>query len=124
MINKMAQEKDHKSAAARKMVPLYIAAVILFWTLSVGVSLWLNINLTYEHARGAALIQARTAFEKDIMYRRWVSGLGGVYGKIGDALPPNPYLSADPTRDIHGPNNVPMTKVNPAYMTRLVHEMG
>ncbi|AEF83862.1 multi-sensor hybrid histidine kinase [Treponema primitia ZAS-2] len=120
----MVHEQNQKLKTARKMVPLYIAAVIVFWTFSVGVSLWLNISRTYEHARGAALIQARTAFEKDIMYRRWVSALGGVYGKIGDALPPNPYLSTDPTRDIHGPNNVPMTKINPAYMTRLVHEMG
>ncbi|WP_010258623.1 response regulator [Treponema primitia] len=120
----MAIGTNLSSKAAGKAVPIYIAAIIVFWTLIVSASLWLNISQTYEHARAFALIQARTAFEKDIVYRRWVSGLGGVYGKVGDSLPPNPYLANDKTRDIIGPNDVPMTKINPAYMTRLVHELG
>ncbi|GHV84737.1 hypothetical protein AGMMS50230_03450 [Spirochaetia bacterium] len=107
-----------------KKVSIYIVMAILFWTASVGISLWLNISRTYEHARASALIQARTAFEKDVMYRRWVSGLGGVYGKVGDSLPPNEWLADDGTREIPGPNGLIMTKINPAYMTRLVHEMG
>jgi signal transduction histidine kinase/DNA-binding response OmpR family regulator len=120
----MAQGQNSKSTSARKMVPIYIAGVMVFWTLGVGISLWLNISRTYDHARASALIQARTAFEKDVMYRRWVSGMGGVYGKVSDSLPANPYLADDGTREIPGPNNVPYTKINPAYMTRLVHELG
>ncbi|MDR0842711.1 MAG: response regulator [Acidobacteriota bacterium] len=120
----MTKRKNTISTTARKKVPLYIAGIIVFWTLCVAGSWWLNVRRTYDYARGSALIQARTAFEKDVMYRRWVSGLGGVYGKVGDSLPPNPYLAADPTRDITGYNDVPLTKINPAYMTRLVHELG
>ncbi|MDR0878880.1 MAG: DUF3365 domain-containing protein, partial [Treponema sp.] len=120
----MIEEQSISSKAAGRKVPIYISVLIIFWTLSIAGALLLNINRTYEHAKESALIQARTAFEKDVMYRRWVSGLGGVYGKIGPTLPSNPYLAADSTRDIPGPNGIPYTKINPAYMTRLVHELG
>ncbi len=105
-------------------VSMYIALVLAFWTLAVGASLGFNINRTYEHAREYARIQARTAFEKDILYRRWNSGLGGVYVKVTDATPPNPHLAHDPYRTIPGPQGTELTKLNPAYMTRLVHELG
>jgi signal transduction histidine kinase/CheY-like chemotaxis protein len=90
----------------------------------IGALLWYNIHQTYHNAGEFALLQARTAYEKDIIYRRWVSALGGVYGKVNESLPPNPYLKDDGTREIFGPNNVLYTKINPAYMTRLVHELG
>lgn len=114
------------STSKRKKVPVatYAALLILFWTLAVGVSLFYNIFRTYDHAEESARIQARTAFEKDIMYRRWNSGLGGVYVKITEKTPPNPHLASDPNRDILGPNGTTLTKINPAYMTRLVHELG
>ncbi|GHU08468.1 hypothetical protein FACS1894158_17760 [Betaproteobacteria bacterium] len=102
----------------------YIAALIVFWTLTIGVSLWVNISKTYQYAEGAARLQARTAFEKDIIYRRWNSRLGGVYAKVTEITPPNPYLARDPERDIQGPEGQALTKINPAYMTRIVHELG
>jgi PAS domain S-box-containing protein len=114
------------AAAARKdfMISAYVVLLIVFWTSAVGVSLFFNILRTYAHAEEYARIQARTAFEKDIVYRRWNSGLGGVYVKITDKTPPNPYLADDPNRTIPGPDNTTLTKINPAYMTRLVHELG
>jgi signal transduction histidine kinase len=100
-----------------------IVAMTAFWTLCVGVSLWLNIDRTYRYTEEAARLQARTAFDKDVIYRRWSSRLGGVYAKVTDITPPNPYLK-DPERDILGPKGEPLTKINPAYMTRIVHELG
>ncbi len=113
-------------ASGRKAVrvPTYVSLILVFWTLAVGASLAFNVHRTYEHAREYARIQARTAFEKDIMYRRWNSNLGGVYAKITEATPPNPYLKNDPYRDIPGPEGTELTRLNPAYMTRLVHEIG
>ncbi|MDR2669538.1 MAG: response regulator [Desulfovibrio sp.] len=108
----------------RFAVSTYVALLIVFWTGAVAVSLLFNISRSQTIAEQSALIQARTAFEKDIFYRRWNSGLGGAYVKVTDETQPNPYLADDPTRDIPGPGNVPLTKINPAYMTRLVHELG
>jgi signal transduction histidine kinase/CheY-like chemotaxis protein len=96
----------------------------IVWTALIAWLLWYNVGGIYESAEHNAEIQARTAFEKDVAYRGWVTGLGGVYGRVGANLSPNPYLAADPARDIAGYQGAPLTKVNPAYMTRLVHELG
>lgn len=49
--------------------------------------------------------------------------LTGVYAKQSDTTPPNPHLVVY-ERDIFTPLGVPLTLVNPAYMTRQVHELG
>ncbi|MDR0577770.1 MAG: response regulator [Candidatus Accumulibacter sp.] len=102
----------------------YIIAVLAFWTLCVGVSFWINIDRTHRYVEEAARLRARTAFEKDIAYRRWNSHLGGVYAKVTEITPPNPYLAWNLDRDIKGPKGETLTMVNPAYMTRIVHELG
>ncbi|GHU25517.1 hypothetical protein AGMMS50256_00100 [Betaproteobacteria bacterium] len=120
----MEEKSIVRPARKRVAVNAYIAVLIVFWTLMVGLSLWVNISRTYQYAEGGARLQARTAFEKDIIYRRWNSRLGGVYAKVTEITPPNPYLARDPERDITGPEGQPLTKINPAYMTRIVHELG
>jgi len=68
--------------------------------------------------------EAAASFEKDIVYRRWVSMHGGVYVPPTEATPPNPYLSHLPERDITTTDGKTFTLVSPAYMTRQVHELG
>jgi hypothetical protein len=126
-LDSQEQPSERKPPApehGKTSVSLYIFVIIVIWTIFIGALLWFNVDKTYKTAEESALLQARTAYEKDVVYRRWVSGLGGVYGKVSDTLPPNPYLADDGTRDIAGPNGVLYTKINPAYMTRLVHELG
>ncbi|MDR1684899.1 MAG: response regulator [Desulfovibrio sp.] len=122
----MAATPQTETAPVQKHsgISAYVALLIVFWTAGVAASLFFNIHRTYTYAEDSALIQARTAFEKDIVYRRWNSQLGGVYVKVTDKTQPNPYLADDPTRDIPGPGDIHLTKINPAYMTRLVHELG
>jgi signal transduction histidine kinase len=122
----MGQKESSLRTPARKSEPVsvYIIVLVAFWTLCVGASLWINIDRTYRYAEESAKLQARTAFDKDIIYRRWNSRLGGVYAKVTEITPPNPYLERDPERDLRGLRGDPLTKVNPAYMTRIVHELG
>jgi len=46
-----------------------------------------------------------------------------VYAPISEKTPPNPHLEV-PERDIETPSGVKLTLVNPAYMTRQVHELA
>ncbi|WP_457552705.1 c-type heme family protein [Desulfobacula sp.] len=71
----------------------------------------------------AARIEARTAFMKDVIYRRWNADHGGVYVPVTEAIQPNPYLDV-PERDITTPLGIKLTKINPAYMTRQVYELA
>lgn len=95
-----------------------------FWTALVIASLFWNIFQVKNETVEAACIQARSAFRKDIIYRRWNSMLGGVYVTVTEKTPPNPYLTNVPERDIQTPSGKRLTLMNPAYMTRLAFELG
>lgn len=90
----------------------------------MGLSLWYNLSQQEAHALDSARIQARTAVEKDVIYRQWNSKHGGVFVPVVPGkFEPNPYLSVK-GREVVGQDGKVYTKINPAYMTRLVHELG
>ena len=102
---------------------LFFIALAVIWTAIMGVSLARDINQQNDSAYEYAKIRAIEALNKDIIYRRWVTGQGGVYVPISDHTPPNPYLSHLPNRDITTTTGEKLTLVNPAYMTRQVNEL-
>ena len=116
-------KKNKKRRTRTSNFTLISIGIMVFWTLVIGILMTLNIYRAYDNARESAFIQAQASFQGDVAYRHWASGLGGVYAPTSeDGLQPNPYLPDDGTREIPGPNDTTLTKVNPAYMTRLVYE--
>jgi len=101
---------------------LYGWAVLFIWTAMILGSLFWNLHRQDRLTLELALQSARIVVEKDILYRRWNSRNGGVYVFASELTPPNPYLRV-PERDIHLPDGRTLTLVNPAYMTRQIHEM-
>ncbi len=75
---------------------------------------------TLENAR----IQARIAFEKDMLYRRWNAGHGTVYVPVTEDTRPDPFLSDLPERDIRTPSGRLITLMHPTYMTRQAYELA
>ncbi len=71
-----------------------------------------------------AIAEARGSYNKDLVYRRWVTEHGGVYVEPSRDTPPNPYLSHVPDRDVKTTEGQNLTLINPAYMTRQVYEMA
>jgi PAS domain S-box-containing protein len=106
-------------------IPLrsYALGVIALWSALIAISLVWSLKIGKSGTFEAISIEARTAFEKDVVYRRWNSGHGGVYAPVTEATQPNPYLEAS-ERDITTPSGKKLTKINPAYMTRQVHEIA
>ncbi|MCX6901520.1 MAG: PAS domain S-box protein [Verrucomicrobia bacterium] len=80
----------------------------------------------YAGARHEAVdmahVNAENSFQKDVAYRHWAAMHGGVYVPVTEKTPPNPLLADWPERDITTPSGRRLTLVNPAYMTRQVHE--
>lgn len=91
------------------------------WTLVIACSLLWNIEHHDLHTIETARSVAQIAFENDVLYRHWVAQQGGVYVRITDKTPPNPYLSV-PDRDVTTTSGTKLTLFNPAYMARLVNE--
>ena len=107
----------------RLSLEISIAALGVLGTALLGISLAWNIVQIRGRTLDGALIQARVAYEKDIVFRRWNNQYGGVYVDAA-VTPPNPYLADIPERDIRTPSGKTLTLVNPAYMTRQVFEMS
>ncbi|RKY09607.1 MAG: hypothetical protein DRP66_01785 [Planctomycetota bacterium] len=103
---------------------VHILVLMGLWTILVGgVLAWTLFRHAVEMFESARL-EAQSAFEKDLVYRRWAAGHGGVYVPATDETPPNKHLSHMPERDITTPSGRRLTLVNPAYMTRQVHALG
>jgi diguanylate cyclase (GGDEF)-like protein len=96
---------------------------LIAWTLFIGVSLVWNIHTHNGTVEDQARIIARTAFEKDVLYRSWNSSKGGVYVYISPDSQPNPYLKDIPDRDLTTTSGGQLTMINPAYMTRQVFDL-
>ena len=93
------------------------------WTLALAASAVWNANLLRDAMFEAAARDARGDFEKDVLYRRWATMHGGVYVPVTARTPPNPYLTNVVECDLVTPLGRRLTLMNPAYMTRQVHEL-
>lgn len=98
--------------------------LITVWTLLVAASLLWNRHQARQTALELARTKTHLSYKKDLAYRLWAASHGGVYVPITPQTPPNPYLSHVPERDIKTPSGRALTLMNPAYMTRQVHELA
>ena len=100
---------------------LFIIALV--WTAAAALSLFWNISQIRENVINEAYSDTKMAAHKDILYRQWAAGHGGMYVPATPETPPNPYLAHIPERDITTPSGKKLTLVNPAYMTRQIYEL-
>jgi PAS domain S-box-containing protein len=94
----------------------------LVWTGSIFFFYNRIIQAEKDNTYKSALREAEVAFEKDLTYRRWVAGLGGLYAEVSSKLKPNKHLHV-PQRDVTTTGGKVMTMINPAYMMRMVYGM-
>jgi hypothetical protein len=85
----------------------------------VCASLVVTLQFSRARHRELALGMARAFFQTMVAARRWSAEQGGLYVPVTPTLQPNPYLE-DPLRDVSTTGGMRLTKVNPAYMTRLI----
>ncbi len=119
----------------RSRLWIYITAIAVLWSVVVAVSLISNLRQQRQETLEVAREAARTAHERDVIYRRWNAQHGGVYVPVTEETQPNPYLASLTDRPIEvraypgdtqasSDPGLILTLVNPAYMTRQVHELS
>ncbi|NQU26999.1 MAG: DUF3365 domain-containing protein [Candidatus Marinimicrobia bacterium] len=113
--------KIFKISQQLKRITLILATI---WTVVILLALGWSLLSEYDGTVEIAHIQANLSFEKDLVYRRWSANHGGTYVPVTEQTPPNPYLSHVKNRDVTTTTDQELTLVNPAYMTRQVHELG
>ncbi len=91
----------------------------LLWSVIIGCSLLWNERLIRQQVYDYSRHEATTIINKDLAFRRWATGHGGVYVHPTPQTPPNPWLTV-PKRDVVTTDGDHLTLMNPAYMTRQV----
>ena len=116
-----AREKHDPRRLSRWKLAIVVAMIV--WTGAIGLlTFWYLTNQRANYSE-MARNYARAAHEKDLIYRRWNASHGGVYTLVTEKNQPNPYLVAN-EREVVTPSGRLLTLVNPAYMTRQVHELA
>ncbi|HRS83759.1 MAG TPA: diguanylate cyclase [Smithellaceae bacterium] len=116
---------DHDDKQPLRQISLkrYVLALLLFWTAATAGSLGWNLHQQRQSILDLAGASAATIYEKDVLYRRWVSMKGGVYAPVSEETPVNVYLQVA-NRDVTTSGGLSLTLINPAYMTRQVNELA
>ncbi|MDD4879997.1 MAG: diguanylate cyclase [Gallionellaceae bacterium] len=102
----------------------FVSILMFFWLAVLAASLLWNWHQVDVSVRELARTVAKSHFEKDLLFRRWVAMHGGVYVPPTAATPPNPHLAFLKARDVITTTGQMLTLVNPAYMTRQVYELA
>jgi len=99
-----------------------VFTVCTIWLILLCISLFGNIKSARDNQQALLFKTAKTLFEQVVITRNWNALQNGVYVKASENTPPNEYLD-DPQRDLLVPPEFHLTKINPAYMTRLISEL-
>lgn len=97
--------------------------LLLVWSGVVGVAFYVHTLNMRDQSITVALEGARNMFRMVVLTRSWNASHVGVYVPITPQTQPNPYLD-DPLRDVVTTGGLALTKINPAYMTRLIASMA
>jgi PAS domain S-box-containing protein len=119
----MELRKKDPVGLSRNFNRMLVIAVVL-WTAICAGSLAYHIFDSKRHITYLAHETALESVEKDLLYRFWAAGNGGVYVPVTETTKPNPHLSHLKERDITTPSGRRLTLMNPDHMTRQVHELG
>ena len=97
----------------------FIVVILSVLFILMIVTLKLEIDRAEERYQSLAVNVGKYYFKAVVGIRAWNAEHNGVYVPVTEELQPNPYLD-DPLRDVETLEGMELTKVNPAYMTRLV----
>jgi signal transduction histidine kinase len=107
-----------------RILKRYEWSLAIGWTLVIATLLYINVLHERSQTVETARTQARSNFQRDVIYRQWNASSGSVYVEVSKEIQPNPYLSHIPDRDVTTATGKRLTLVNPAYMTRLVFDLA
>lgn len=99
-----------------------IIIIVILFLLLTAISLYVNLDKTSKEHKELAAVTGRTFFQSIVAARAWNASHNGVYVPITKELQPNPYLE-DTMKNITTTDGMKLTKINPAYMTRLISEI-
>ena len=117
-----AENPKREASYLKITIRLSLALVALYTTVLGAIGLWDN-GRRLEHLRMQVLETARAYYNLVQVTRLWNAKHGGVYVEVDQDTRPNPYL-VTPDREIVTLAGRQYTKINPAYMTRMLADLA
>ena len=111
-----------KTAQSVKLKKILLTSNCI-WLAFIMLSFSWNYYNAMSEQNNIAWQGARSFFDQILISRAWNTGHGGIYVPVTEKTQPNPYLE-DPLRDLVINENLTLTKINPAYMTRQISEIA
>ncbi|MFA6195627.1 MAG: EAL domain-containing protein [Sulfurimonas sp.] len=102
----------------KKTVIAYAFSTLIVWSIINVFFAWWNVELEKKSTINDVTSIVRSNFDKDMAYRKWASGHGGVYVEPTEKTPPSPWMAHLEERDIVTTKGKKLTLMNPAYMLR------
>jgi len=122
MLETHISRKDVSQSLPARLGP-YPWVLVVVWTVLIGTSLAWSIYHKRQETMAVAMNEARTIFEKDLIYYRWAASQNGVFVPVAKDTGPNPYLKHFSDTSAVTDSGKPLTLVNPEYMIRQVYEL-
>lgn len=97
--------------------------ICMGWLLLISASFTWNYLDSCKGEKQLAFSIARSIFDQIVITRLWNAYHGGVYVPVTEETRPNPYLDL-PMRDIDINDDLKLTIINPAFMTRQISEIA
>jgi signal transduction histidine kinase len=102
-----------------------LSSFLILAIIWVAFSAVLEVRRVQRHkatVEDVALMKAESDYMVTLYYRSWNARHGGVYAPVTEDSPVNPYLEVE-DKVVTFPSGRDYTMINPAYMTRQVHEL-
>lgn len=123
-INTGNKRQMKSSSLQLRRIRTYAWIMAVVWTaILTGSFAWYHDN-EHKETESIARAEARSAFERDMLYWRWMSSHDEVYVPVTGKTQPNPSLAHIPERDVITTSGRRLTLLNPASMTRQIYEMA
>ena len=100
----------------------YYRLALIIWTVVLAALLASTLLIINSFTLSLATKEAQTNFDKDLAFRVWAAGHGGVYVPVTDKIQPSPYLGNISEQNIVTPSGRQLTLMNPAWMMRELYE--
>ncbi|PLX40279.1 MAG: hypothetical protein C0609_12310 [Deltaproteobacteria bacterium] len=96
----------------------------LIWTTLSLLSFFWDSYSNRSNMLAIAEQQAKLVLEKEFVLRSWVLSHNGIYVEISEETPPNPLIPEDSDKYATTDGGKRLTLMNPAYVTRQLHDIG
>ena len=104
-----------------KRLKKYTILLVLMFVIIVTSSVIFDISNITKKQNNLALKKAQNAFEKNMMFRNWVSMHNGIYVFTSKDTPSNPYLRHE-KKDLITTSGERLTLMNPSYVLKELME--